>query len=452
MLTAFVISSWLILSVGISAAQDLPCPAMPDKITQVNRDVRSDVNASVGSLGKLKAGEVGVKTDVVAKNLFDKYPNTDRIIVVQMMAATYCSLLRDSKTVRDSEKLRLWAEFSERVFKFENPNYNPTPQQAPKPKRRATPEHKGSPVPTNSRGSANNGTETELHGGQKEPPSGLSDTFKTDATVATEVRRAKPTIEFEFPTTGDRKQKFHVHGVRPNFIKIEPKPTAVNEDDLPTDVSVVSGTVTILKFGQEDEGGYVMLDTSQVLKGTRIRGEIIGYTEVTPPNEPPSRSIQQNNSGGTNVQQATTGDNSPIIDSPVIIASAIPFRTLTVDQKRGIAAFVKTLPQSVLVSVGGVYGSADAVSYAGEFVPLFDGRHLDNQTIPAIRTGFPITFTNVFVASPSDSDPACKYRDAFVGALIQLGIQARPANGSKVPPGNLELLIGFRPEEVSKAK
>ena len=106
---------------------------MPDKITQVNRDVRSDVNASVGSLGKLKAGEVGVKTDVVAKNLFEKYPNTDRIIVVQMMAATYCSLLRDSKTVRDSEKLRLWAEFSERVFKFENPNYNPTSQQAPCP-------------------------------------------------------------------------------------------------------------------------------------------------------------------------------------------------------------------------------------------------------------------------------------------------------------------------------
>jgi len=142
---------------------------------------------------------------------------------------------------------------------------------------------------------------------------------------------------------------------------------------------------------------------------------------------------QQNNSGGTHVQQATTGDNSPIIDSPVTITSTIPFRTLTDDQKRGIAAFVKTLPESVLVSVGGVYGSADAVSYAGEFVPLFDGRHLDNQATPTIRTGFPITFTNVFVATPSDSDPACKYRDAFVGALIQLGIQARPANGSKFP-------------------
>jgi hypothetical protein len=120
---------------------------MPDKITQVNRDVRSDVKASVGSLGKLKAGEVGIETDVVAKNLFEKYPNTDRIMIAEMMAATYCPLLR-SKTLKDSEKLRLWSEFSDRVFRFANPSYNATAVQTSKPKEETTPRSKSySPPP-----------------------------------------------------------------------------------------------------------------------------------------------------------------------------------------------------------------------------------------------------------------------------------------------------------------
>src|SRR5262249_1259921 len=120
----------LIFGVVSSQAQ-IPCPAMPDKITQVNRDVRSDVQVGIGSLGKLKAGELGIKTDVVAKNIFDKYPNTDRIVVVQMMVATYCPMIRDDKALKDAEKRRLYSEFSDRVFKFVNPSYSPTPLPHP---------------------------------------------------------------------------------------------------------------------------------------------------------------------------------------------------------------------------------------------------------------------------------------------------------------------------------
>jgi hypothetical protein len=115
-----------ILLIDLSMAE-IPCPEMPDKITQINHDVRSDVDVGIGSLGKLKAGQLGVQTDVVAKNLFDKYPNTDRVIVVQMMAATYCGMLRDSTSLKDHEKIQLWSEFLDRVFKFENPDYKPAP-------------------------------------------------------------------------------------------------------------------------------------------------------------------------------------------------------------------------------------------------------------------------------------------------------------------------------------
>jgi hypothetical protein len=120
---------------------------MPDKITQINRDVRSDVELGIGSLGKLKAGQLGVQTDVVAKNLFDKYPNTDRVIVVQTMAATYCGMLRDSRTLKEAEKLKLWSEFSDRVFKFENTDYKPAPA---KPAQAPRTKGKGAEVPTAS--------------------------------------------------------------------------------------------------------------------------------------------------------------------------------------------------------------------------------------------------------------------------------------------------------------
>jgi hypothetical protein len=160
-----------ILAVSVSMAQDpFPCPEMPDKITQVNRDVKVDVKAAVGPLRIVKAGEIGVKTDVVAKNLFDKYPNTDRIVIAQMMAATYCPMIRNSKDLKDSEKRRLWTEFYNRVFKFENPSYNPAPTPTPKPKGNAD---KGEYPPVESQPSvrqdcapgANCAQSTNQHGG-----------------------------------------------------------------------------------------------------------------------------------------------------------------------------------------------------------------------------------------------------------------------------------------------
>ncbi len=100
------------------AVGDIECPAMPSAVTQVNRDVRLDVQARVGSLGKVVAGELAAKADVTAKNLFAKYPNVDRILTIQMMASTYCSLLRSS-SLTSSERLRRWEQFSSKVFSLQ---------------------------------------------------------------------------------------------------------------------------------------------------------------------------------------------------------------------------------------------------------------------------------------------------------------------------------------------
>ncbi len=109
------------------------CPPMPTAVTEVNRDVRSDISASVASLGKIKAGEVATKTEVTAKNLFEKYPNVDKLLTLQTMAATYCAMLRDTTALSDKEKLDRWERFQEQTLNLQSPSAsNKKPQKAVK--------------------------------------------------------------------------------------------------------------------------------------------------------------------------------------------------------------------------------------------------------------------------------------------------------------------------------
>src|ERR1700690_785665 len=83
-----------ILGARASAAHELTCPPMPDKITQVNHDFLAEVQIEVSPLSKLKLGQVGAKTEGVAKNLFGKFPNLNRIMVAEMVSGAYCSMIR----------------------------------------------------------------------------------------------------------------------------------------------------------------------------------------------------------------------------------------------------------------------------------------------------------------------------------------------------------------------
>jgi len=106
------------------------------------------------------------------------------------------------------------------------------------------------------------------------PSSGPTDNIKASDSIAVEVRRAKPPVEFSFQTSGEKKQRI-TSSVFPTVIELEPAPTGVQDADLPKDVAVNGGTVTVLRFGQ----GYMMFDTHAVPVGTAIRGRIISYSE-----------------------------------------------------------------------------------------------------------------------------------------------------------------------------
>jgi hypothetical protein len=107
------------------------CPPMPVALTAISKDVKSDINATVGSLGKLKAGDLAIKTEVVSKNLFDKYPNLDRLLALQTMSATYCAMLNQS-ALSDTDKLDRWEKFQEKVLDLQTKaSASPPPKRAP---------------------------------------------------------------------------------------------------------------------------------------------------------------------------------------------------------------------------------------------------------------------------------------------------------------------------------
>ena len=115
---SLVASSLLMLQfLNEGRAADMICPPMPAEMTKVTRDVNVDVKASAGRLGKLSAAEVATKTDVTAKAIFEKYPGLDKLVTLQLLAATYCSALNTSG-ISTKERLDRWERFMERYLEL----------------------------------------------------------------------------------------------------------------------------------------------------------------------------------------------------------------------------------------------------------------------------------------------------------------------------------------------
>ncbi len=84
-----------------SAAVALDCPSPPENVV---KEVVVDTEASVSGLGSLAGGALKNHTAVTAKNLFEKYPNADRVTVVTLMLSVYCRQI-DQSRVTDEQKL-----------------------------------------------------------------------------------------------------------------------------------------------------------------------------------------------------------------------------------------------------------------------------------------------------------------------------------------------------------
>jgi hypothetical protein len=160
----------IVQSVGPTLARaQIVCPQMPSSVTTVNRDIRNDFSLQIGALGRIKLGEITNKTEVVAKNLLNKHPTLDKIVALELMSATYCSLIRQSK-IPDAEKLDRWERFYEAVLGVKTSAPKVSPQLPSNVSRPQSPPSKPSTPnvpagPTSIQGANNNGIQVGVNTG-----------------------------------------------------------------------------------------------------------------------------------------------------------------------------------------------------------------------------------------------------------------------------------------------
>ncbi len=79
----------------------IDCPQIPE---QTNKEWDVEVKAAVGKIGPVKGAELETRTKKATLDLMGKLPQADKVYLEQMMYATYCSALRDDKTLSESER------------------------------------------------------------------------------------------------------------------------------------------------------------------------------------------------------------------------------------------------------------------------------------------------------------------------------------------------------------
>jgi hypothetical protein len=97
-----------IASLGLDYSFAIECPKFPE---QVKKDWEVKVNAEVIKLGPLKGLQLKTTTTNITRNLLAKMPESEKVYLEQMMLATYCSTLKDDKTLSESERSKRLNEY-----------------------------------------------------------------------------------------------------------------------------------------------------------------------------------------------------------------------------------------------------------------------------------------------------------------------------------------------------
>jgi len=94
--------------VSIQSAFALDCPAPP---AQSAKDWDTTVKAAVAKIGPVTGGELESRVKSATTEVLSKYPQSNTLYLEQMMFASYCSALRDDRTLQEAAKARLISEY-----------------------------------------------------------------------------------------------------------------------------------------------------------------------------------------------------------------------------------------------------------------------------------------------------------------------------------------------------
>jgi len=101
--------------VGLASSRTaiaLQCPAFPEQIT---KNVQGEVDATVGRIGPVSGGELKTRAQSATQDLLGRLPEGGRIYLEQMMFASYCSVLKDDRSLSDTEKGQKLLDYSQEV-------------------------------------------------------------------------------------------------------------------------------------------------------------------------------------------------------------------------------------------------------------------------------------------------------------------------------------------------
>jgi hypothetical protein len=163
--------------------------------------------------------------------------------------------------------------------------------------------------------------------------------------------------------------------------------------------------------------------------------------EATKPVESTVPSISQSNSGGINVQQATTGKDSPIIDSPITI-NAPPRRVITPTQNETMSKVLSVTPEKhkplLLIN-----GADETQAYALQLAPIFQSSKWPLFGGGAATSNFAPTGNElelrIYPGNASAIDDAKVIQNAFSQAGINVPIIEDTMMSSN--PDNVHILV-----------
>jgi hypothetical protein len=163
-------------------------------------------------------------------------------------------------------------------------------------------------------------------------------------------------------------------------------------------------------------------------------------------------SISQNNSGGINVQQATTGSNSPIVNSPINIQASIDTgRRLKKEDREILIANLTGL--KVDVAFGSILAVPDAYLYASDLRDAFNAAGLGakgDMIQPMMFgsgswTGIEVTWHGEAKTGPVDvlnsSDQGRILAALSAAHLGPISIHVGPEQ----PEGIIKIVVGLKP-------
>jgi hypothetical protein len=100
----FVLVAYL-LQYSIAFSADFPCPTPSE---QISSDIKGEISGKAQTLFKVGDAEVKGTAQKTVVDLFSKYPNADRVAIINSLLSTTCNFIKNSTQLSDAEKLDKW--------------------------------------------------------------------------------------------------------------------------------------------------------------------------------------------------------------------------------------------------------------------------------------------------------------------------------------------------------